>query len=117
MEGLMLAIAAGVVALVFAAYLAMRVIKADEGTDLMKEIGAAIQEGANAFLRREYTVLAGFVLIVFVVLLVLGIVRAEQDEMTAVAYLVGAISSAGAGLIGMRIAVKSNMRTAAAARR
>ena len=116
MEGLMLAIAAGVVALVFAAYLAMRVIKADEGTDLMKEIGAAIQEGANAFLRREYTVLAGFVLIVFVVLLVLGIVRAEQDEMTAVAYLVGAISSAGAGLIGMRIAVKSNMRTAAAAR-
>lgn len=116
MEGLMLAIAAGVVALVFAAYLAMRVMKADEGTDLMKEIGAAIQEGANAFLRREYTVLAGFVLIVFVVLLVLGIVRAEQDEMTAVAYLVGAISSAGAGLIGMRIAVKSNMRTAAAAR-
>ncbi len=116
MEGLILAIVAGAVALVFAVYLAMRVLSADEGTDRMKEIGAAIQEGANAFLKREYTVLAGFVVIVFIVLLVLGLVRDEQDEMTAVAYLVGAISSALAGFAGMRIAVKSNMRTAAAAR-
>ena len=116
MEGLMLAIVAGAVALIFAVFLAMRVLSADEGTDRMKEIGAAIQEGANAFLKREYTVLAGFVVIVFVVLLVLGIVRDEQEEMTAVAYLVGAVSSAVAGFIGMRIAVKSNMRTAAAAR-
>ncbi|MCY4583349.1 MAG: sodium-translocating pyrophosphatase [Chloroflexi bacterium] len=116
MEGLILAIVAGAVALVFAVYLAMRVLSADEGTDRMKEIGAAIQEGANAFLKREYTVLAGFVVIVFIVLLVLGLVREEQNEMTAVAYLVGAISSAVAGFIGMRIAVKSNMRTAAAAR-
>ncbi len=116
MEGLILAIVAGAVALVFAVYLAMRVLSADEGTDRMKEIGAAIQEGANAFLKREYTVLAGFVVVVFVVLLVLGLVREEQNEMTAVAYLVGAISSAVAGFIGMRIAVKSNMRTAAAAR-
>ena len=116
MDGLILAIVAGVIALAFAGYLAQRVLSADEGTDLMKEIGAAIQEGANAFLKREYTVLAGFVLIVFVVLLVLGIVRDEQDEMTAVAYLAGAIASGVTGFIGMRIAVKSNMRTAAAAR-
>ena len=115
MEGLILAIAAGVVALAFAGFLAMRVLAADEGSERMKEIGAAIQEGANAFLRREYTVLAGFVVIVFIVLLVLGIVREEQDEMTAVAYLAGAVASALAGFIGMRIAVKSNMRTAAAA--
>ncbi len=115
MEGLILAIVAGAVALIFAVFLAMRVLSADEGNDRMKEIGAAIQEGANAFLKREYTVLAGFVVIVFIVLLVLGIVRDEQEEMTAVAYLVGAVSSAVAGFIGMRIAVKSNMRTAAAA--
>ena len=115
MEGLILAIAAGVVALAFAGFLAMRVLAADEGSERMKEIGAAIQEGANAFLRREYTVLAGFVVIVFIVLLVLGIVREEQDEMTAVAYLAGAVASALAGFVGMRIAVKSNMRTAAAA--
>ena len=114
--GLILAIVAGAVALVFAVYLAMRVLRADEGTELMQEIGAAIQEGANAFLKREYTMLAGFVVIVTIVLLVLGLVREEQDEMTAVAYLAGAIASALAGFIGMRIAVKSNMRTAAAAR-
>ncbi|MDE2900885.1 MAG: sodium/proton-translocating pyrophosphatase, partial [Chloroflexota bacterium] len=71
MDGLILAIVAGVAALAFAAFLAMRVLAADEGTDRMKEIGAAIQEGANAFLKREYTVLAGFVVIVFVVLLAL----------------------------------------------
>ena len=94
----------------------MRVLSADEGTDRMKEIGAAIQEGANAFLKREYTVLAGFVVIVFAALLILGVVREEQDEMTAVAYLAGAAASALAGFVGMRIAVKSNMRTASAAR-
>ena len=116
MEGLILAVVAGVVALAFAAFLAMRVLSADEGTDRMKEIGAAIQEGANAFLKREYTVLAGFVVIVFAALLVLGLVREEQDEMTAVAYLAGAAASALAGFVGMRIAVKSNMRTASAAR-
>ncbi len=115
MEGLLVAIVAGAVALLFAIVLAVRVLGADEGNDRMKEIGAAIQEGANAFLKREYTVLAAFVLIVFVVLLALGLAREEQDEMTAVAYLVGAVSSAVAGFIGMRIAVKSNMRTAAAA--
>ena len=116
MEGLILAIVAGAVALAFAVYLATRVLSADEGTERMQEIGAAIQEGANAFLKREYTVLAGFVVVVFIVLLVLGLVREEQDEMTAVAYLVGAIASALAGFVGMRIAVKSNMRTASAAR-
>ena len=116
MEGLILAVVAGVVALAFAAFLAMRVLSADEGTDRMKEIGAAIQEGANAFLKREYTVLAGFVVIVFAALLILGVVREEQDEMTAVAYLAGAAASALAGFVGMRIAVKSNMRTASAAR-
>jgi len=78
MTGLILAIVAGVVALLFAAVLAFRVLKEDEGTDLMKEIGAAIQEGANAFLRREYTVLAGFVVIVFGILLVMGLIRDTQ---------------------------------------
>ncbi|MYA51713.1 MAG: sodium-translocating pyrophosphatase [Chloroflexi bacterium] len=116
MEGLILAIVAGAVALAFAAYLAVRVLKADEGTERMQEIGAAIQEGANAFLKREYTVLAGFVFIVFIVLLALGLAREEQEWETAISYIVGAITSALAGFIGMRIAVKSNMRTASAAR-
>jgi K(+)-stimulated pyrophosphate-energized sodium pump len=116
MTGLYLAIGASVIALLFALFLANRVLAQDEGTDRMKEIGKAIQEGANAFLRREYTVLAVFVAVVFVILLVLGIVRDDQPIETSYAYLVGAIASAVTGFIGMRIAVKSNMRTAAAAR-
>ena len=67
MEGLIVAIVAGGAALAFAVFLATRVLGADEGTDRMKEIGTAIQEGANAFLRREYTVLAGFVGVINVV--------------------------------------------------
>jgi K(+)-stimulated pyrophosphate-energized sodium pump len=116
MEGLYLAMGAGGLALLFAIYLARSVLIADEGTELMKEIGAAIQEGANAFLKREYSMIALFVVAVFAILFVLGLVREEQEPETAIAYVVGALSSAIAGLIGMRIAVKANMRTAAAAR-
>ena len=116
MEGLYVAIGTGAIAILFALFLARRVLAADEGTDLMKEIGAAIQEGSNAFLKREYTFLAGFVIIVFIILLSLGFARDEQAPETAYAYLVGAITSGLAGIAGMRIAVKSNMRTAAAAR-
>lgn len=116
MEGLYAAIGAGAVALLFAALLARRVLSADAGTDLMQEIGAAIQEGSAAFLKREYTMLAIFVAVVFVILLVLGFTRDEQDPETAYAYIVGAITSGIAGIIGMQIAVRSNMRTAAAAR-
>ena len=116
MEGLYLAIGAGALALLFAVYLAQRVLAAEEGTPLMQEIGAAIQEGANAFLKREYTVLAAFVVLIFGLLLVLGFVRDDQEPNTAIAYVVGAFSSGLTGFVGMRIAVKANMRTAAAAR-
>ena len=116
MEGLYLAMGAGVLALLFAVFLGRRVLVNEEGTPLMQEIGAAIQEGANAFLKREYTVLAFFVIVIAGILLALGLTRDEQDPSVAYAYLVGAISSALAGFIGMRIAVKANMRTAAAAR-
>jgi K(+)-stimulated pyrophosphate-energized sodium pump len=116
MAGFILVIVSGVLALLFAGFLALRVLKHEEGTELMQEIGAAIQEGANAFLKREYTMLAGFVSIVFVILLVLGLAREAQEPEVAYAYLVGALASALTGFAGMRIAVKSNMRTAAAAR-
>jgi K(+)-stimulated pyrophosphate-energized sodium pump len=115
MTSLYLAIGAGVLALFFAVFLALRVLREDEGTDVMKEIGRAVQEGATAFLTREYRVMAVFVVIVFSVLLLLGFFRDEQEWEVAIAYLVGAISSGATGLVGMRIAVKANMRTAAAA--
>jgi K(+)-stimulated pyrophosphate-energized sodium pump len=116
MIGLYLAAGAGVLALLFAVWLTMRVLREDQGTDEMKDIGKAIQEGAAAFLRREYLVLSIFVIIVFAALLVLGIVTNQKIEV-AYAYLVGAITSGLAGLIGMQIAVRANTRTAAAAMR
>ncbi len=115
MTGLYLALGAGGLALLFAAYLAQRVLSADPGNERMREIGAAIHEGANAFLRREYSVLLVFVLIVFAILLALGLSRDEQQWETSIAYLVGAFASGLTGLVGMRIAVGANMRTAAAA--
>ena len=96
---------------IFALALARLVLKEDQGTDTMKEIGKAIQEGASAFLGREYRTLAIFVVIVAVVL---GLFI---DPETAVAYVVGAICSAGTGYIGMSIAVRANTRTASAAMR
>ena len=111
MENLYIAIATGALALIFALALARLVLKEDQGTDAMKEIGKAIQEGASAFLGREYRTLAIFVVIVAVVL---GLFI---DPETAVAYVVGAICSAGTGYIGMSIAVRANTRTASAAMR
>ena len=93
-------ISAGVFALLFAMVLASRVMKADQGNDTMRQIGRAIQEGAMAFLGREYRTLAIFVLIVTIVLGVfidyLQFERAVPE--TAISYIVGALCSAGTGL-------------------
>ncbi|MGE3077047.1 MAG: sodium-translocating pyrophosphatase [Dehalococcoidia bacterium] len=124
---LLIALAAGAVALVFAAITARRVLSEDEGTEIMKEIAKAIQEGANAFLKREYTFLAGFVVIAAVCLAVFvdydildrfGEQAGNGTDLprTAGAYIFGAVSSALAGYVGMYIAVRANVRTAAKAR-
>ena len=119
-----LAIAAGVVALVFAAILAWRVTQAYEGSEQVRFIGNAIREGAMAFLSREYRLLAVFVVIVFIVLWVfvdadvLGKVgESNAIPGTAISYLVGAIGSGLAGFIGMSIAVRANTRTTVQAQR
>ncbi|MBF7097233.1 sodium-translocating pyrophosphatase [Alkalibacter mobilis] len=112
MELLYFAPAVGAVALLFALYLSNKVSKVDEGTDRMKEIASYIQEGAMAFLRREYKYIAIFTAILFVVLSVtpgLGI-------KTAISFLVGAFFSVLAGFFGMKVATKANVRTANAAR-
>ncbi len=127
MGNLLIALGAGVIALLFAAYTARKVLAEDEGTDVMKEIAKAIQEGASAFLRREYTFLAGFVAIVTVVLILFvdydildrfGEQRGELTDLprTGIAYILGAVSSALTGYVGMYIAVRANVRTAAKAR-
>lgn len=100
----------GIIALVFAFVLAGKVGKEDEGTDKMKEIAAAIREGANAFLKAEYKILVIFVAILFV-LICFGI-----GVKTAICFLVGALFSTLAGYFGMSVATKANVRTANAAR-
>jgi len=127
MNNLLVALGAGVIALLFAAWTARRVLAEDEGTDTMKTIARAIQEGAAAFLRREYTFLSVFVVIVAVALAVFvdydvldrfGPQHGELTDVprTAAAYILGAISSALTGYVGMYIAVRANVRTAAKAR-
>lgn len=107
------ALIASALALLLAYYFAKTVMKADEGTDLMKEIGQAIREGAMAFLRREYQWVSAFVAAMFVLLLIVPI---EGRPSASFAYLMGAILSSIAGFVGMRIATAANTRTANAAR-
>ncbi len=117
MNSLIVAGAAGAAALVFAILLTFRVIREDEGNSQMKEIGRAIKEGALAFLRREYLVLLPFILVVAVALWAL-IDWWTNDSLvpkTAISYLAGTLCSATAGFVGMNVAIRANVRTAAAA--
>ena len=117
MESIIVALAAGGAALLFAAFTAIRVLRADPGNQRMRAIGDAIREGSGTFLRREYTVLAPFVIIVAIGLWALIDWWTLDNNVpeTAIAYLVGTICSATAGFIGMNVAVRANVRTAAAA--
>jgi len=106
-----------VVALIFAWVQRKNVLKFSEGTDLMQKIAASIREGANAYLKRQYSTVAKVFLVVFVLLLVIAF--ASNGEMlskfTPFAFVTGGIWSMLAGFIGMKIATQSNARTAQAA--
>ncbi|MXX18793.1 MAG: sodium-translocating pyrophosphatase [Dehalococcoidia bacterium] len=129
MEILIFAIIAGVLALLFSAFRVFAVVREGEGNETMQNIAHAIQLGAAAFLKREYAVLAGFVAIVFVILLLfIDLDVLDKDPLTSqfwdfdkdvpamsLSYLIGAILSASAGYLGMTIAVRANVRTAAKA--
>ena len=104
----------GVVALLFAWYKAGFVARQDQGTDRMKEIASYISEGAIAFLRREYSVLAVFALFVAVALFLAN--YSNGTHMVGVSFIVGALCSALAGFFGMRVATKANVRTTNVAR-
>ena len=120
MESIIVALVAGVIALGFAAIMAWRVTRADQGNARMQEIGDAIRAGASAFLRREYLSLLPFVIVVAVALGVLDYTVFRHNlgvPATAISYLVGAICSGLAGFVGMNVAVRANVRTAAAAMR
>jgi K(+)-stimulated pyrophosphate-energized sodium pump len=121
---------AGLLAVLFAIYLARDVLSRDTGTPAMQEVAGTIFEGAVAFIRRQYTTIA---LLALVAAVIIGIVItvletaevADVPELaglplgirTGIAFLVGAACSMASGIIGMYISVRSNLRTAAAARR
>ena len=106
----------GVLALGYAFLRSNWVNKQPVGTDRMAEIARDIQEGAAAFLRREYRVLAVFVIVVAALLLVANLGRADSSPLIALSFVVGALCSALAGFFGMRVATKANVRTTNAAR-
>ncbi|WP_406014374.1 sodium-translocating pyrophosphatase [Streptomyces sp. NBC_00984] len=105
-----------VAALVVARLLVRQVLAAGEGTDRMKEIAAAVQEGANAYLARQLRTVGIFAVVVFFLLLLLPADNWSQRAGRSLFFLVGALFSAATGYIGMRLAVRSNVRVAAAAR-
>jgi len=108
---IVIALVLSVVGIGFVIYQMRRVLAEDQGNQAMREISQAVQIGAAAFLRREYTYLAIFVVVVAL------IVGAFIDWQTAVNFVVGSLISAAAGYLGMYVAVRSNVRTAAAAAR
>ncbi|MDH5243524.1 MAG: sodium-translocating pyrophosphatase [Chloroflexota bacterium] len=121
---------AGLIAVLFALYLARDVLARDTGTPEMQAVAGTIFEGAVAFIRRQYTTIAILAVVGAVVIgIVITVVETPEVAdvpklagspigiMTAVAFIVGAICSMASGIIGMYISVKANVRTASAARR
>lgn len=113
------ALVAGAIALLFAMFLRSKVASYDPGTEEMMEIAGAIHEGAMTFLKRQYKSLAVFVVVVAIIIFIAGYFS-PPDAMrpeTAIAFIIGSITSALAGYIGMQTATTANVRTTQAAKK
>jgi len=113
MDLMLVAVICGVLGLGVAVFMAWYVLKQDQGSERIREISAAIKEGALAFLGREYRILVIFVVVVAIIL---GVIP-ELGWRVSVSCVFGAICSGLAGYIGMSIAIRANGRTAAAAQK
>ena len=108
---LVFALACGVVAVIYGIVTARRIMAADAGSEKMQEIAAAIQEGARAYLNRQYMTIAAVGVVVGLILwALLGVT-------VGIGFAIGAILSGATGYIGMYISVRANVRTAAAAQK
>ncbi|MFP4016498.1 MAG: sodium-translocating pyrophosphatase [Halanaerobiaceae bacterium] len=116
MDLMFLAPLCSIVALIFAWFLVKRVMKESEGSDQMVHIAKAIRAGANAYLKRQYTGVAVFFVVMFIVLLVLALMG-YINIFVPFSFVIGGFFSGLAGYIGMKVATNANARTANAAKK
>ena len=116
MNMIYLVILSGIIALLYSFWKSKWIIKQDEGTDTMKMIGRNIADGAMSFLKAEYKILAIFVLAVALLLGFANYGKSDSSIFISLSFVVGALASGLAGLIGMKVATKANNRTTHAAR-
>jgi len=114
----LLAVVCGLIAVIYGIGLTMYLLKQPAGNERMQEISRAVQEGAKAYLTRQYTIIAGVAVVLFLLIGLLG--GAVESPLlgwkAAIGFLIGAAASAAAGFIGMNVSVRTNVRTAEAAR-
>jgi K(+)-stimulated pyrophosphate-energized sodium pump len=108
--GVVVALGCGAAAVVYGLLVTQRLLLKSPGNELMQEISGAVQEGASAYLKRQYTIIAGVGLVVAIVLIPL------QNVETAIGFVIGGVLSGAAGFIGMNLSVRANARVAEAAR-
>ena len=109
METLWLIVLCGVLAIVYAIWATSSVMRADAGSAKMQEISAAVREGAQAYLKRQYSTIAVVGIVIFL------IVGYFLGWLVAIGFAIGAVLSGAAGFIGMNVSVRANVRTAQAA--
>src|SRR5437870_8917077 len=108
-SGVQLSMLCAVIGLVFAFFLIAAVRRKSAGSERMRQISAAVQEGAKAYLNRQLMTISAVAVIIFILLFIF------KDHSTAIGFAIGAFCSLAAGFIGMRVAVLANVRTAQAA--
>ena len=115
-HAVLIALLCGVAAVVYGLLLTQWVLKQPEGNDRMREIAKAIQEGAAAYLRRQYTTIAVVAVVVTIAIAIAGAFSDDLGIKVAIGFVIGAVLSGVTGFIGMNVAVRSNIRTAEAGR-
>jgi K(+)-stimulated pyrophosphate-energized sodium pump len=108
---LQLVVASGVLAVLYGIYMSKVILSAPTGTDKMQAIAAAIQEGASAYLNRQYTAIA------VVGVVIAGLLAAKLGMYVSIGFVIGAVLSGIAGYVGMNISVRANVRTTEASRK
>ena len=115
-HNVLVALVCGLAAVAYGLYLTSWVLKQSPGNERMREIQAAIQEGANAYLNRQYRTIGVVAIVIAALLLLANTVTSTLGWKEALGFLIGAVLSAAAGYIGMNVAVRANVRVAEAAR-